>query len=77
MTKEAYLSSLVPRMYKSEFDDTAAFPQAATHSLKVLMRRKLTMKTTSMDVRIGSLPVCILTKASPEPRKKSDLRCFR
>ena len=22
MTKEAYLSSLVPRMYKSEFDDT-------------------------------------------------------
>ncbi len=24
MTKEAYLSSLVPRMYKSEFDDKAA-----------------------------------------------------
>lgn len=58
----------------------AAYCRVSTGSdaqLESLDAQKLTMKTTSMDVRIGSLPVCILTKASPAPRKKSDLRCFR
>lgn len=54
MTKEAYLSSLVPRMYKSEFDDKAA-EILAQHCPEALEKEKSTEKIDGAIATIMAL----------------------
>lgn len=54
---------------------TAAFLRTVMHSWRASKRRKRTMKITFSPVTIGSLPVFITTKVSPERKRKSDRSC--